>query len=509
MSPVHRLLTGIRVGTLLVLLSGSSSTWGVAYAPFPDADSIKPEDELEERIWQESDTLRPQFIHASPPEPVVALQSSIRDILVRTWPDVSRHVNLFVVPNADVLALSSANGDLILSTGMLMRLDTEEDVRVVLAREIAHIINRHAVRSVYVARAGAGANVVFQTIVNANSLMGTVGMLASFQVSPEMLIADGGKAFIQAQLGKLKDNMADNFIRSMSASGFEAMVKTSLFGYSESLEREADEAALQQVGSLPFLRVMQRLLDEAQSDEKPFSAFYANADRLQARIEQGMRVDKKLQPAPSTSAPEPKTAGAKPVVASAARASLPPDSIELPPAGPVASVVIVDGGEQSENEAPRAGERPSTDIRATALLAPLAPPQSRHYSELLPDVALDVFQSELELGRTHRAVRDIERRREGVHLPDTSALLLAKGCWSLPEPSQKSRATQLLQNYLEHSPDDAAALKLLGGMELEQGQDALARTHLEKARAKTVDEDERGFIDQQLHRLDKKRASTS
>src|SRR5690606_39430013 len=98
-----------------------------------------------------------------------------------------------------------------------------------------------------------------------------------------------------SQIGKLRDNMADNFIRRVSATGFDAMVKTSLFGYSESLESEADDFAieeLQRKGIDPavFVTVMQRLHDEAAVDEKKFSAFYANAGRMAERVSTGKKA---------------------------------------------------------------------------------------------------------------------------------------------------------------------------------------------------------------------------
>lgn len=475
------------------------------YDPFPDAASIKPSDELEERIWQESDTFRSQFVHGQPSGAVAALQDKVREMLGSQWPELAPHLNLFVIDNADVLALSSANGDIILSTGMLMRLDSEEEVRVVLAREIAHVVNRHAVRSVYAARLGAGANVVFQTMVKANSLVGTVGLLSSFQVSPEMLIADGGKAYIQAQLGKVKDNMADNFMRSMSATGFDAMVKTSLFGYSDSLERESDELALQQVGPGPYLRVMQRLLDEANADEKKFSAFYANADRLEARIDQGKRF------AQSGNVPgRPAAATADNGLAADTRGSasktppslvaLPPDTIELPASEPVASVVV--GGENDVAEQTGA-------LHAPVLLSTASTWGQRPYGDLLSDIALSVFQSELELGHVNRAMLDMDRTREGVRVPPAYKLVLAQACWTQGDAARRTRAQQLLEEHLKQAPDDAGAWKLLGVMSLEQGQDEAARSQLEKAREKASTDDERGFIEQHLRRLDKKKASAS
>lgn len=439
-----------------LLLGGAAPAHAFFYDPFADATELRPHDELEQRVWDEADTLRSQWVRGRPGGALEAAQRAVRASVSRHWPELAPRLRVFVIDNADVMALSSANGDIILSTGMLMRLDSDEELQVVLSREIAHVMQRHAVRSVHVARLGAGANVIFESALNASSFIGTVGALASFQVTPDMLVA-GGKALIQAQLGKLKDSMADSFVRSVSAGAFDAMVKSSLFGYSESLEREADAFALdalsQRFGNAQaFERVTQRLLGEAQADEKKFSAFYANEERLARR----------LQAAQAHAAEH-----------------------------PVAAV-------------PLAQAAPNEPATAQPVAQPVAEPSaSQAYLQALAPLTLRVLETELELGRLGRTLRNIERPREQAPLPPQARAVLAEACVARADAASTDKGEALARELLALHPDDARMLKLLGLQALKRGQADDARQWLQQAREHAASDDERGFIDQYLRRAEK------
>jgi Zn-dependent protease with chaperone function len=505
---------GLRVCMAMGLALISCHAQALFYDPFPDADSVKPSDELEERIWDEAEVFRGQFVRGKPDAAVQAMQHIVRGVLARQWPDWSRKVRVYVIDNADVLAVSSANGDIILSTGMLMRLDTEEELQVILARELAHVTQRHAVRSVYAARLGAGANVMFQTVVKANSLVGAVGALGAFQVSPEMLLSDSGKALIQAQLGKVRDSMADNFVRRMSATGFDAMVKTSLFGYSESLESEADDQALhwveaRQGSPAAFRRVMQRLLDEALLDEKKFSAFYANEDRLVLRVKAAQKYEEafserqallraqRLADGGASTAARKAVDGA-PAALVVSASGIPADAVVLEEQGGVVAVVVTDGLDEAD------GQVDAAAVKTSALSSTATSQNAIKYPVMLGQLAVPVFESELEAGHLGRVLYSLERPREQVVLPEQVKALLAEGCLTQTDPARVARGEELAKSYLADHPQDARILKLLGLTLLKRGHVVQAKDYLERARQFAPTDDERGFIDQYLRQTDKK-----
>lgn len=496
----------IRVSALALAaaLSAVGPAHALFYDPFPDAAAVQPTDELEERIWHEAEVFRTQFVRGQTPERLRPLQRSVRAVLARHWPDLAPKLDLVLIDNADVVAVSSANGDIVVSTGMLMRLDNEEELVAILGREVAHVMQRHAVRTVYAARVGAGANVVFQTVVKANSLITSAGLLTAFQVTPEMLLVDGGKAFLQQQLGRLKETMADNFVRRLSATGFDAMVKTSLFGYSEALETEADEYTLSMLNRRygrtdAFARVMKRLLEEARVDEKKFSAFYGNEERLAQRVAVAERM---AAAAPEGAIPA-QTTGAQASADAVAPVSLPAGALELPSQTAVAAVVV--------GEAPQDGEDapPAVAIRTAAIATSVAEAEAQPYGELLTPWALPVFEAELEAGRLNRVIRNIERPRDHLSLPPGARVVLAEAWAGHPDAAQAPRVAAALTEHLKTHPDDARALKLLGVMALRQGDLAQARVHLGRARELAGSDEERGFIDQYLSLANRKPGSAS
>lgn len=490
---------------MAVILGVIGPAHALFYDPFTDGASVKPVDELEQRIWDEAEATRGQFVRGEPSAEAAALARHCQKLLKRHWPDLVDKIRITVVDNADVFALSSANGDVIISTGMFLRLDNDAEITAVIGREIGHVMKRHAVRSVYVARLGAGANTVFQSAVNASSFMGTVSVLSSFQVLPEMLLADGGKALIQSQLAKIRDNMADNFLRRVSATGFEAMVKTSLFGYSESLEEESDEFALTSLAKAygsteAFKMVMQRLAAEAAADEKKFSAFYGNETRMKARLaiqadfdnDQRKRAAKKPESKELVSSQEPDGKGdgvVHPLV------SLPVDAIELDGHLSVASVVV---GEASEDVNP--AQRP---------LGEVLPEPEWTYAELVSRLALPVAEAEMDAGHLGRLALNLDRSRADMALPHRTTLVLAEALTAMADPKQAARGEALAATYAQTHPDDARALKLLGQIQIRKGQIDDAEKLLTRALELADSADERGFIEQYLKQAQKKKAKAS
>ncbi len=541
----------LKAVVLAALLSlGALQAHALIYDPFVDGAAIKPVDELEERLWDEAETMRAQFVRGKPSPAVETMQRIVRGVVMKNWPDLAPKLKVFVIDNADVLAFSSANGDIFLSTGMLMRLDSEDELQVILARELAHVTHRHAVRSVYFARMAAGAKTVFELATDAADLASTVSGVAGvadlakvgvqmFKVSPEMLLSTG-KSMLQDQINKLKENLADSLLRSVSSTGFSAVVKSSLFGYSESLESEADEYAMGYIedkfGSSDLYRqVMQRLLDEAMLDEKKFSAFYASGERLYSRLKRvsafdegkAARLDARRASAATALAaavPQPPVAvpcGAVAAAPAAPEANAPvapvvqlaPDAVVLDAAPMVAAVVVDDvpAGEGSTAAQPTAqpvvaNAEPATASAAVIKTAALGVKQDSplQYSTALQPLALPVLEVELESGRLGRLSYNIERKREATQLPEQVKELLAEGYASMADPAKVAKGEALAKEILAAKPDDARMLKLMGLMALKRGQAAQAQELLSKAREHVLTDDERGFLDQYIRQADKK-----
>lgn len=449
-------------------LGAASAHAALGYDPFPDAASIQPADELEERLWDEAELLRAQFVRGKPSPAVETMQRLVRGVLMKHWPELSRKVKVFVIDQADVLALTSANGDIILSTGMLLRLDSQEELQVILAREIAHFTHRHSVRTVYTARVGAGAKVIASTALDAADIASKittgVGMMdlarSVASMSQEMLLTSG-RELVQDKLNKLKELLADSFFRSMSVTGIGLVVKSSIFGFTDSLEEESDLYAMtfierQQGSTEAYRRVMQRLYDEAVLDEKKFSVFYANEDRLSDRLK--------------------------------ALSAFESQRSERAMTAPVA---------ESSAALPAVLAQPSVGTPAEA------------YQEAIAPLVMPLLESELEAGRYRRLMHNIERPRSLVRLPDRAQAVLAESYVSASDPALQEKGQVLAQALLVQQPEDARIWKLLGQLAYRKAQWADARAHLSKALQYAPEGDERGFIQQSLRQVDKKLSETA
>ena len=544
-------------------LSAVSAHAVVGYDPFPDAASIQTSDELEERLWDEAELLRGQFVRGKPSPAVEIMQRLVRGVLMKHWPELSRKVKIYVIDQADVLAFTSANGDIFISTGMLLRLDSEEELQVILAREITHFTHRHTVRTVYAARVGAGAKVIASTALDAADIaskittgVGVMDLAKSVASLSQEVLLTSGREILQDRLNRLKEILADSFFRSMSVTGIGMVVKSSIFGFKDSLEEESDRYAMtfieQKQGSTEaYRRVMQRLYDEAVLDEKKFSVFYANEDRLSDRLkaltefESGFEARKSSRPpetpqaavsvaevvaagvaapALTASAPLPTVDTAPPVVNAAASGAAPTAALaaDTPSAsasetggqGVKPDVVVVVSSSAVVAVVPDgqdAGAPEPMPALVSAVPVSVAAPdvEGVGYHQAIVPLVMPLLESELEAGRYKRLMRNIERPRQAWTMPERARAVLAESYVATGEPALQDTGQLLAKELLAQHPEDARMWRLLGNFAYRRGQWGEAREHMNQALKFAPEGDERGFIEQHLRQIDKKLSEVS
>lgn len=496
----------------------------VGYDPFPDAASIRATDELEERLWDESELLRGQFVRGKPTPAVEVMQRLVRGVLMKHWPELSRKVKVHVIDQADVLAFTSANGDIYVSTGMLLRLDSEEELQVILAREIVHFTHRHTVRTVHAARAGAGAKVIAATALDAVDVaskittgVGLMDVAKSVAMLSQDVLLTSGRELLQDRLNRLKEVLADSFFRSMSVTGIGMVVKSSIFGFKDSLEQEADQYAMtfiehKQGSTEAYRRVMQRLYDEAVLDEKKFSVFYANESRLSDRLKalSEFEAQRAERQAPVVQAPDkagavhltaPSEPPAQTVSAGSAAAPLAPS--------PDLSVAVV-----AVSSSAVVAVVPEEQGAVPLVSMPLAeaPPPVRDeptYHLAVAPFVMSLLESELEAGRYKRLMHNIERPRAALQMPERARAVLAESYLSTNESALQERGRALAQEVLAQHPEDARMWRMLGNLSYKRGLWGEAKGHLSQALKFASEGDERGFIEQNLRQIDKKLSETS
>lgn len=223
------------------LLGGCQST---AVAPATGADS--PLEDDERRLWvrvrDEERSLQQSGFVASLPEVELYLDR----IVARLHPQplsegATLHVRVVSDPTLNAFALP--NGALFVHTGLLARLDNEAQLAAVLAHELTHAVNRHGLRS-------------YRSLKNHTALASSI------------MVGTGGSLI--------------GLLGTMGAL-------SSATGYSQSLEREADENGFRlfvAAGYAPRegVQVFRILLEESKRTKIKTPFFFNSHPRLTERI---------------------------------------------------------------------------------------------------------------------------------------------------------------------------------------------------------------------------------
>jgi tetratricopeptide (TPR) repeat protein len=217
-----------------------------------DAESA-PVDER--YIWSESLKLEGEISRSGLLYLDPVLQNYLEEIVDQLVGEKFREVGIepkvYVLSNVDMNAFALANGVVYVHTAMLARMENEAQLATLLGHEFAHAIRRHALRQ-------------HRDLKNKTAFLSTMGALtAGVPLAPILL---------------------------------ELATVSSVFGYSRSLEREADDAGFGRLvaagydvreapGLFEAMIAYQQELDE-QGIERPAAPyFFSTHPRMRERIE--------------------------------------------------------------------------------------------------------------------------------------------------------------------------------------------------------------------------------
>jgi Zn-dependent protease with chaperone function len=283
------------------------------YEPFAETAAFSPSDEMEQRLWAESALLKGQLLRQTPAPAVFMLQEHVQAVFKANFTDLNHAVHVYVYEEPEFTAVATANGDIFLSTGLLSRIENDTELVAVLAREVAHFLNRDAARTLSYAQLGGNLKEVFSTtfaaynlaagLLNINSLVNSFtglspeSVLKALQLSPEKLLDGGGTAFADYLKQRFQEtgrdfgrNLTGLSVHRLSVQAVSALVKTSVYGYSERLESQADEFAFAYLESRygnieAYQTLMQRLQAQARIKQLNYLTFYGNEKRTEARLQ--------------------------------------------------------------------------------------------------------------------------------------------------------------------------------------------------------------------------------
>jgi beta-barrel assembly-enhancing protease len=134
--PVLLLLPGCTTAPVAPIGRG-----GARFAPDPD----------ERALWAEAAAEEEKLQRAAKPYDDVVLEAYVRRIIERLTPAAVKEaggpgLEFRVLADPTLCAFAMPNGRVYVHTGLLARVDDEAQLALILARELAHLIDRHALR---------------------------------------------------------------------------------------------------------------------------------------------------------------------------------------------------------------------------------------------------------------------------------------------------------------------------------------------------------------------------
>lgn len=139
--------------------------------------------------------------------------------------DRSVNINLLLLDDPSMNACCFPNGTIVINTGLLSQLHTEEELVAILSHEIAHFVMDHSVRNI---------NEIKERESRANFWAGFATALAAVG---ELAIASNNKYY--------KPGAITTGVAAISFSAAQSVVKRFGMEYSQQQETEADNAAVQ------------------------------------------------------------------------------------------------------------------------------------------------------------------------------------------------------------------------------------------------------------------------
>lgn len=198
------------------------------------------------------------------------LQAYLESVLCATVPEHCRDIRIYVIPSYRLGTRMSANGMMLVTTGLLLRLSNEAQLAAVLGHEAAHYIKRHSLGQLRATRSHVNRVGVIDTIIE-------TGVDLS-DVDTAVTAGRGGIGF----RGFGWHNLGLHFAGGLLAGILRAASDKAAYNYSMEQESEADATSLSWVAdagyapqeSVAVWSLMQS--EQAAHPQNRFSYLYAH-----------------------------------------------------------------------------------------------------------------------------------------------------------------------------------------------------------------------------------------
>jgi predicted Zn-dependent protease len=240
------------------------SSAGAGFKPEPD------EAELWKQSREEEDTLAEHALLYSDPK----LDAYLARIVARLNPPAMAanpavRYRVRVIEDPTLNAFAFADGGIFVHSGLLARLENEDQVATVLGHEMTHVENRHMLRF---QRSAHNKEMAFKV---ASVAVMAVGTVKGIQLARHGDVAKGAAVAVLSDL--------------VGVLGLRLAQVAAVNGYGRGLEREADEGGLTKMAAAGYdlrqaPRVFELLLDDHKEPRQLEAFFFGNHPRLTERI---------------------------------------------------------------------------------------------------------------------------------------------------------------------------------------------------------------------------------
>ena len=258
------------------------SSAGPAFKPFPD----------EQELWEQSRREQDMLIEHAMMYPDPQLESYLARVVARLNPpgmaaNPAVHYRVRVIEDPTLNAFAFADGGIFVHTGLLARLENEDQVATVLGHEMTHVENRHMLRF---QRSAHNKEIAFQV---ASVAVLAAGNITGLQIARH---GDVGKGAAVAVLSDLVGTL-----------GLKLAQVAAVNGYGRALETEADQGGFAKVAAAGYdlrqaPRVYELLLDDHKETRKVEAFFFGSHPLLTERIANSKQY---LAAHPPAAAPQP------------------------------------------------------------------------------------------------------------------------------------------------------------------------------------------------------------
>ena len=94
-------------------------------------------------LWMQMDRFEKRLANSELVERDAELNQYVRGVLCRIAPDHCNDIRLFILKNPHFNASMAPNGSMHVWTGLLLRVQNEDQLASVLGHEMAHYVDRH------------------------------------------------------------------------------------------------------------------------------------------------------------------------------------------------------------------------------------------------------------------------------------------------------------------------------------------------------------------------------